>query len=163
MSPVDHTESCIRPAIIVNLSEMELQQLEEGLYSVVEGEAYMKKINEAADYEAEIKRLLSEEEDAGSYTLQKTEKDSVEELENPVFGGNENGEWEGDRVYFGNYGGSPILWRVLDTGEDKLVLLSEYALENRKFSKEETCVWETSDLRKWLNGTFLEKTFSLEE
>ena len=59
---------------------------------------------------------------------------------------------------------TPISWAVLAKDDDKLLLLSRYALDYRQFHHE--CVpvtWENSDLRAWLNTSFLEEAFSEEE
>ena len=44
------------------------------------------------------------------------------------------------------------------------LLLSRYALDCRPYNNLNIAVtWESSDLRSWLNGTFLKMTFSAEE
>ncbi|MCL2839018.1 MAG: copper amine oxidase N-terminal domain-containing protein [Oscillospiraceae bacterium] len=79
--------------------------------------------------------------------------------------------WDGDTqtVYIGGipeistnigeiveFGG--IQWRVLDAQDGRTLLLSEYLLENRPFHYEWTEVtWETSDIRRWLNGEFYDQ------
>lgn len=81
-------------------------------------------------------------------------------------------DWQGSRVYFGHYeqdknllnGNEPILWRVLEVGEDNLLLLSEYGLICKNYNDTFTNVtWETSTLRTWLNGTFLDTAFTNKE
>ena len=78
-----------------------------------------------------------------------------------------------DYVIFGAYeqdnnlknGKEPIEWLVLDVDEDddKVLLLSRYALENKLYhnTKEAVC-WATCDLRAWLNSEFLNAAFSSE-
>ncbi|MEE3422557.1 MAG: DUF6273 domain-containing protein [Succinimonas sp.] len=72
---------------------------------------------------------------------------------------------------------APVEWQVLKVDEDAAMtggkegspapaalLISRFALECRPFHGESQSVsWENSDLRSWLNGEFLEKTFSKEE
>jgi len=47
-----------------------------------------------------------------------------------------------------------IVWRVLDLQDGRALLLSEYILEPRAFSRENHAIWEISDLRAYLNGEF---------
>lgn len=76
-------------------------------------------------------------------------------------------EWTGDYVYFGNYNGNPIRWRVLDvsgTGGSSsvsggLLLQSDSIIETKAFEdgeKEDTSAanneWSSSDVREWLQG-----------
>lgn len=81
----------------------------------------------------------------------------------------------GDQVYFGQYEGEPILWRILpssdtqETGENCLLLDCDASLlrmpfdgdfrrnEDQKTSPNE---WRGSDLEAWLNGEFLETSFT---
>lgn len=72
---------------------------------------------------------------------------------------------------------APVEWQVLKVYEDaaktggkegspipRALLISRFALECRPFHRESQSVsWENSDLRSWLNGEFLEQTFSKEE
>jgi hypothetical protein len=54
-------------------------------------------------------------------------------------------------------------WRVLDIQDNKILLLSEEILEYRAYhSKLLNVSWEDCDLRKYLNGSFLE-SFTQEE
>ena len=78
----------------------------------------------------------------------------------------------GDTVLFGTYeqdnntgnGKEEIEWLVLDKDGSKLLLISKYALDCRKYNDSETAVtWETCSLRTWLNGTFLKTAFGTEE
>ena len=48
-------------------------------------------------------------------------------------------------------------WIILDTQGTKLLFLSRYAIDIRPFNESgEACTWETSSIRAWLNGEFLE-------
>ncbi len=59
---------------------------------------------------------------------------------------------------------TPISWVVVAKDEDKLLLLSRYALDYQNFHHERVpVVWESSDLRSWLNTYFLKEAFSEEE
>ncbi|MDF2514398.1 MAG: hypothetical protein K0S04_4264, partial [Herbinix sp.] len=81
-------------------------------------------------------------------------------------------DWQGSRVYFGHYeqdnqeanGPEPILWRVLEVAEDSILLLSEYGLICKNYNDTyENVTWETSTLRAWLNGEFLDTAFTNKE
>lgn len=67
-----------------------------------------------------------------------------------------------DYVYYGDYKGSPVKWRVLDadstnTGSPGMFLLSEYLLEKIKYAalnedgdiRDGTEIWENSDALVW--------------
>lgn len=75
-------------------------------------------------------------------------------------------------VVFGRYeqdvndanGPEPIEWIILDEKDGKLLLISRYLLELKKYNEEDTAVsWETCTLRAWLNNDFLNTAFSSEE
>lgn len=63
----------------------------------------------------------------------------------------------------------PIEWIVLDvrtseSGRTEVLLLSRYGLYCKKFHHRFCRItWEISQLRRWLNGTFVRKAFSEEE
>ena len=68
-------------------------------------------------------------------------------------------------VKFGKYeqgkGIESIEWRVLDRQEEKVLLISRYALEWKEYHGSEAYItWEKCDLRKWLNNEFLNMAFS---
>ena len=61
-------------------------------------------------------------------------------------------------------GPEPIEWIVLDEKDGKLLLLSRYLLEQKKYNEEDAAVtWETCTLRAWLNSDFLNAAFTAEE
>lgn len=81
-------------------------------------------------------------------------------------------DWQGSRVYFGRFeqdndlknGSEPILWRVLQVNDNTLLLLSEYGLACRNYHDTfEDFTWETSSVRAWLNGEFLDAAFTNKE
>ncbi len=75
----------------------------------------------------------------------------------------------GSTIVFGSYeqdgndnnGKEAIEWIVLAQNDDKVLVISKYGLDCQKYGT--TGAWETSSLRKWLNGTFLDKAFSKNE
>ena len=78
----------------------------------------------------------------------------------------------GDIYTFGAYqqdndtsnGKQPIKWLVLAKKDNKILLISEKALDCQKYNDSCTDVtWETCSLRKWLNSTFLNAAFSTAE
>ena len=84
----------------------------------------------------------------------------------------------GDKIYnvgniitFGSYpfyaDGSKkaIDWKILDIDENgDALVISDYALDNVKYNKRKRDItWEESSIRKWLNGTFIDKAFTAEQ
>ena len=78
----------------------------------------------------------------------------------------------GDIVYFGNYeqdnytsnGAEKIEWQVLAKENNKVLVISKYALDSQQYNTADKDVtWETCTLRTWLNGTFLNSAFSTNE
>ncbi len=77
---------------------------------------------------------------------------------------------KGSVVEFGSYPQTsngeekPIEWQVLENDGRKAMLVSMYALDVRPYNTTATNVnWQTCSLRTWLNGTFINSAFSLEE
>ncbi len=76
----------------------------------------------------------------------------------------------GDILLFGHYeqdadpdnGPEPIQWLVLEADEDSLLLISQYELSCRKYCEQQYQLvsWADSDLRAWLNGSFLTYAFT---
>jgi len=59
---------------------------------------------------------------------------------------------------------TPIVWRVLWSSNSQALLLSEKCLDARAFhDTTEKVTWETCDLRKWLNDTFISTAFNQKE
>ena len=75
----------------------------------------------------------------------------------------------GDFFYYGSYeqdgtGSQEIEWQVLTAEKDRILVVSRYGLETMPYHDTAVNVtWETSSLRSWLNGTFLNTAFSDEE
>jgi hypothetical protein len=59
----------------------------------------------------------------------------------------------------------PIEWRVLGSDSTGVLLLSEYVLCSRAFNDKirSDNTWENSDVRKWLNDSFLKTAFTAKE
>ncbi len=78
----------------------------------------------------------------------------------------------GDMITFGHYeqdnnlinGSEPIEWQVLSIEDGHALLISKYALDVKPYNETDAEVtWETSTLRKWLNGDFLLNAFNTDE
>lgn len=85
-------------------------------------------------------------------------------LKSPIQSEERDG-WQGDYVYFGNYEGAPLKFRVLDPdskdyGGNTILLDCNQGLGKMPFSADrETKEWEKSDVRKWCNDTFYSNNF----
>jgi len=65
----------------------------------------------------------------------------------------------GDTIQLGGFD-----WLVLDTQDDKALVISEKVLSQRQWHYEQRLLtWEPSDMREYLNGQFFEETFTEEE
>ena len=91
-----------------------------------------------------------------------------------IYSQGENGGIQvGDTITFGNYpqttdgmDETPIEWMVLeyDAKNNRALLISRYGLDAQPYNMEQTDItWERSSLRTWLNSTFMDKAFSVEE
>ena len=78
----------------------------------------------------------------------------------------------GDIITFGEYeqdnnlgnGKEAIEWIVLDKFSDgKMLVVSKFALDCKKYGETVNATWESCDLRKWLNEKFLNGSFSANE
>ena len=75
-----------------------------------------------------------------------------------------------DSIVFGRYmqkeygSPEPIEWQVLKRENERMLVVSKYALDNQRYNKRNTNVsWESCTLRKWLNDIFLNEAFNLKE
>ena len=78
----------------------------------------------------------------------------------------------GDYILFGSYeqdnktrnGKEDIEWLVLAREEDRILVISRYALDCVQYNPSQTDVtWENCKLRGWLNSAFLEDAFTDDE
>ena len=121
-------------------------------------------------------QLLNEgkyEEAVAAFEALEGYKDSTEKM-NEI---RHSPEWTkhcpvGDSVYFGSYeqdnetsnGKEEVEWIVLAKEDNRILVISRYALECKPYNLTHTDVtWETCTLRQWLNGDFLNATFTAEE
>ena len=79
---------------------------------------------------------------------------------------------KGDKYEFGHYPkerdgkDEPLLWRVLDVDAEKgrALLITENLIDCRKYhEKLKDITWEECDLRKWMNGEFIDRAFDIED
>lgn len=75
-------------------------------------------------------------------------------------------------IFFGHYeqdnnienGAEPIEWIVLTVEENRALIVSQYALDCKLYhSAKVDTAWEESEIRSWLNSTFLVDAFETEE
>ena len=79
----------------------------------------------------------------------------------------------GSFILFGTYeqdgnisnGKEPIEWRVLAKEDNRILVISQYALDYKRYNTtySENLTWETCTLRQWLNNDFLKAAFSNKE
>ena len=78
----------------------------------------------------------------------------------------------GEYITYGHYeqdsnktnGKESIEWLVLAKEGAKVLLISRYGLDTRQYHDSDPYpTWEKSDIRWWLNGTFLNEAFTAEE
>jgi tetratricopeptide (TPR) repeat protein len=77
---------------------------------------------------------------------------------------------EGDVIVFGTYeqdnddsnGDEEIKWIILAQDDDKLLVISKYALDVRRFSSNNS-LWNNCELRSWLNDSFYSAAFDKDE
>ena len=77
---------------------------------------------------------------------------------------------EGALIDFGRYKQGdneevlPIVWRVLIQHEDKILLITDRLIECKPYNnKAEDSTWERCTLQKWLNTSFFENAFDVDE
>lgn len=71
---------------------------------------------------------------------------------------------KGNTVTFGEYQGSPIRWKVVDTSGKMRMLIAENAVLEAAYNELRIdTYWQTATLRKWLNTAFLQEAFTPEQ
>ena len=69
------------------------------------------------------------------------------------------GHYEQDGNVFN--GAEQIEWKILDIRENKALVISKYGLRTSYYGKD--YVWSTSDIRFWLNHSFIDDAFTTKE
>lgn len=60
-----------------------------------------------------------------------------------------------ETIEFGSYNGEPLTWEVMQKNDDgSMIIVTENCVTKRIFDDENN-MWETSDLRQWLNSDFI--------
>lgn len=120
--------------------------------NIIFGKRLSDKTEERDVFSSETFKMLSGSKEAG--VLEKYDSEKISGLKKAKIG---------DTVRYGSYHGSSE-WIVLDKDGDNLLLISEKCLDAMPYNTERTDVtWETSSIRAWLNGEFMEKAFSAKE
>lgn len=97
---------------------------------------------------------------------------SVVATSNPVEVSAKDKYKKGDYITFGSYeqdgnkenGAEPIEWEILDVKNGKLLVISRYILDVKRYNEKVKFVtWETCTLRKWLNKDFYNSAFKAGE
>ena len=74
----------------------------------------------------------------------------------------------GSYVIFGNYeqdnnienGKEELEWLVLERRDDRVLLVSRFAIDRQEYAKWGSFTWDISSLREWLNSSFINTAFS---
>lgn len=104
-----------------------------------------------------IKELIS------SLTIFKIIPQPVVEKQILLFGKySQKRDWLSDNMYKQRPAES-LEWLILEREKGKMLLVSKYALDHRCFDKERNIKWRGSDIRKWLNNSFLNTAFDHDE
>lgn len=62
---------------------------------------------------------------------------------------------ESDVIYFGKYNGTPMTWSVVETKEDRVLLITNEPVDAMAYNTEyKATTWDNSSIRKWLNEAF---------
>lgn len=57
----------------------------------------------------------------------------------------------------------PLEWIILAKETGKVLLISKYAVDGRRYNGPTGCTWENSEIRDWLHTKFLDAAFTEEE
>ena len=66
----------------------------------------------------------------------------------------------GKKVVFGEYKNSPLSWLIIDSQDEKRLLLCMKSIGRKPFDSNEITTWGTSAMRSWLNSDFLKSAFT---
>ena len=69
-----------------------------------------------------------------------------------------------EEITFGTYGGEDIVWLVLDSTDNGVLVLSKYVIDYGTFDGDDVMrSWQSTRLQPWLNEDFYEQAFTDEE
>ncbi|MBO4926919.1 MAG: hypothetical protein J5379_01525 [Clostridiales bacterium] len=105
-----------------------------------------------------------------TYVSSKNDTNTWLDSDNMGFGSepdSDSSEWKGDYIWYGNYQGSPMKFRLLcprlsNETKTSMLLNSDRILFYDNFD-DNSNVWENSELRSYLNGEFINSSFSSRE
>lgn len=76
----------------------------------------------------------------------------------------------GDSITFGSYPQSslknsePLEWEIIAIEDDRALLHSKKCIDSKLYSyRSGSCIWELSELREWLNDSFFNQAFTVED
>lgn len=145
----------------------------EKLNDYKDSESKIEECNKAMKYEDALSLMksskyteaIAEFEELGEYN------DSIKKITECVAAQYKNVEIS-DYIQFGNYeqdndksnGKEKIEWLVIDKQENKILVISKFALDCAPYNDEEKNItWEECSLRSWLNNDFINSAFSANE
>lgn len=78
---------------------------------------------------------------------------------------------EGNTIIFGSYeqngyqddGKEPLEWIILRKTDHAIFVTTKYAIDCKRYDGKDYTVWENSNIRKWLNGSFYNNAFTEKE
>ncbi len=96
---------------------------------------------------------------------------AIEDQEKEKFNDLITNAFVGDIIQFGVYeqdaneenGKEEIEWTVIDTANNRVLVVSSQLLDYKNFYEGEIGYWNESKIRNWLNADFLNESFSTEE
>ena len=148
----ERAEAC--RTILDGRYEAALEAFEAGYYETA------REVFEALDGYRDSAEFVSRCEDA----MTRAAADRLEGLQDAQVGGTVLfGAFEQDNDFVN--GAEEIEWIVLTREDDRILVISRYGLMQRPFNdgSAHRVTWENCSLREWLNGEFLETSFSEEE
>ena len=148
----ERAEAC--RTILDGRYEAALEAFEAGYYETA------REIFEALDGYRDSAEFVSRCEDATAQVV----AERLEQLQDAQVGGTVLfGTFEQDNDF--ENGMEEIEWIVLAREDDRILVISRYGLAQRAFNggSSHRVTWENCSLREWLNGEFLETSFSEEE
>lgn len=153
----------IRPQSLLAAERKEQQKVQQLAAEQAEADKKAAAEQEAAEKEAKAKRAEAAKKLAAK-------KEAEAKVRAEKYAAAETlwaaGKYAEARIAFNAAGGykfGKYQWRIIDIQEGKALLITENIVERRPFNvKDANVAWETSTLRKYLNGEFYEK-FSVDE
>ena len=123
------------------------------------GEAVNKETDEGSEAETTAESSV-ETDETTEETTEETEPSSAYTMNDDGYIVLGSYEQDGDE----SNGPEPLEWEIISEEDGRIFVMSRYCIEWLPYNAEEADVtWETSSIRSWLNGEFLDNSFSDEE